>query len=622
MESLALTFLTSVGLGLLLPWPRSASHGSWIGLRLQLGFCIMIAALFALHLVFRLPLQVAAWGTAAMASVGLLRMRRLTDWSGMLSHPAMVLPLFILLDLSIRGLDYTPLAWDELSNWLSWTRQSVATGRLLGADIHHGVPGYTPGWPLALAYPSLLVGGFRFNHAALVPFVMHVAMLGLLFDVMVSALLRRGTALVWARIGAWGILLLVLAVEASWKLVPTHLLIEEPQSYLLLAWLMIAWLMLDGYLGQRTGAFCLGIIFLGGYLIKVAMLAFGPAALVVLLWQWWRRRADPQGAPLPVLLLLAFGPAMVAYGVWRVTGWYPGCMGEPLLVFRSFLAGAVSPERAYDLFSRLFGWILGYLGTYKLPLTVMGGGALVMLSRWNSSRPMVVAYVVYLAAYFGSLYVYHLDCLGEYYFETLNSPDRFTRVPLRLMHVAGIVVPAIPLVALAFQYSFVRRLAAALVVFLAAWQVWRSDGAVRAMTTRWDASPEQVSEVARMRHDAETVAGLVADRPELGQQVRIIAQGSAGYPKLILSFFGEGRFTVTGAFSWGELPANTWMVKADAAGVLADLGSASLIWPVQVDAWMVDILRSHLDDPHCADNLEGHYMLSRPDGRFSCFPKP
>lgn len=611
MLALILTMLTTVGLAGLLPGAAPGGReGDWLGVRAFSGFCLLLLLVYAGHLILGLPLPQAALAAAGLGGLGLLRLgwRRGGGDASILVHPVVLMPLAALVILALRGLDYQPLAWDELTNWLAWTRQAVLKERLLGADINHGALGYTPGWPIALAYPNLLLGGFEESRSALVPFVMHVALCGLIHDIAVRLGQRGGASPVSARLGAWALVLALLAVEATWRLAPTNLLIEKPQIYPLTAAMLLGLLLLEDEAEPARGGLHLGLVIAGGYLIKVSMLAFAAPLLLLLGWTALRSRRPGSAA----LFALALGPTALAYAAWRNTGAMTGCISDPLSLLPGLLGGGDNSARMADLAQRLFGTLLAYVAGFKLPLTLAAAGGMAVAILKPRQRPLVLAFALYLLLYFGALYVYHLDCFGEYYFQTLNSPDRFTRVPLRTLHAVGLVLLYLALWPRAGRLP--RRAMAGLVAVLGLWGLYRLDVSIRTMTERFEAATEQRETVREMRAWTEVVAEQMRLHPERGRNVQIIAQGTDGYEVMIMHYFAAGRFKVNPNQSFGEIPANIWMTRITREDFRRRMLDASLVVPVKLDAWALGAL-------DIAEGCLGGRRLLVPDpaaGRLDC----
>ncbi|MBX9633921.1 MAG: hypothetical protein K2X44_02975, partial [Magnetospirillum sp.] len=418
------------------------------------------------------------------------------------------------------------------------------------------------------------------------------------------------------------LILAALAVEASWKLAPTNLLIEKPQIYALAACVFLCVLAGERKIGLTRTGLHLGLAFSAGYLVKVSMLAFAPA--LALLWAFITLQRYRRGEKILALAAAAMAlaaPVLLTLGIWKVIGPSHGCMSDPLAVFASLLGGN-SDGSARDLLVRFVGAELDYLHAFKLPLTMAAGAglALTLLSPRLAAIPLALA--LYVALYFGALYAYHLGCFGAYYFQELNSIDRFTRVPLRVLHLTGLILPALAF-APRLSACTVRRgtvaILAVIVLALGARQVQQLNHSFATMANREDSTPEQVAMVRTIRSEAALVSAAVQHRPELARRPLMIAQGSSGYEVVIANYFALGQFRLPDLWSWGPTPANVWMAPASIGQMRETLMGASLIWPVTVDAWMSAVLNELIRDHDCRTRTTDYLLIPVPAaGELTC----
>ncbi|TAN63608.1 MAG: hypothetical protein EPN20_09355 [Magnetospirillum sp.] len=624
MIVMLLATMTAIGLAGLLPRPDGRS---WFGVRVFCAFNLLLLFLYSANLVTGVSLHLLAYIAVIGALVGGVRLAALEfrcDLALWL-HPVMVLPATFAGAIAVWGLDYQPMAWDEFVNWLSWARQITNTGRFVGAGIAHGAMGYTPGWALVLAFPNLLLGGTFEIHASVMPFVMHAAFCGLVYDVACHLYQhRRGGNAPEAGLVAWIIVLGLLAVEASWKLVPTHLLIEEPQSYGLAACFLLLLAGLRGVLDWRRGCIFTALILAGGYIIKIPILALaGPLALA---WAWigLRQRHQIGWTGLIVHMAALAAPVSAAYLLWRLTGKPESCISDPM----AMLGGAsLEMERALDLAKRMSRYVGEYLLGYKFFLTGIGLVGLAIVAASRRIYPLVICLALYLAIYFGSLYVYHLYCFGEYYFLNLNSPDRFTRVPLRVIHIVGTLVVGVEALAVLAGHLRPNRYKAAgfaLVALLAGWQVRQMERSLQSMASRFDATPGWLGEVRLFRREADLLVkvweGLPADLQ--ARPVRLIYQGSDGYFRIVIDYYTLGKIKFASDFSYGETPKNHWMRQVSTSDMSAILLDDSVIWPVFLDGWMTGVMSRLMVKSTCGAALTTQFLLpDKASGKLVCHRK-
>lgn len=625
MSALILCWLVLFGLSGLVP-DRGDGRDDWLGARAFTAFALLVIAVYLLQIALGVALRPAALAICAVAALGWIRhaaawrLRR-PDWR----HPIFVLPVAVLAAATIRGgMAYEPLAFDELHNWLGWMRQAVAFGFVDHPGILNSIVGYPPGWPIILAFPNLLLGGIEEGRSTAMFVLMHAALLGLLYDVVKTALIEGGGRNGPAGLGAWAVVLAALGVEATWKLVPTNLLVEEPQTYCLAACVLLTLAAGRHGVSPVRAGWMTGCAAALGYLIKVSQLAFMGPLLLLWLMPLWNRRGERSAVLWGIFGVLAV-PALV-WGVWVTKGSVQGCLSDPVAALRGLAGDGASAERAADLWRRFSAAEIDYVRSYKFPLTL---AAVLGLAVGSASRRLVLvplALLAYFTLYFGALYVYHLDCFGDYYFKVLNSIDRFTRVPLRLMHLLGLVLPVLALAprwAAMTDRPWMVRSAAAFVVLAGLWQVRQIDASLHSVATRWDATPDQVETVRSTRRAAQSLAALTEVRPELGRDVVQVVQGGQGYEYVIGQYYGLGRFRIRPHWSWGPEPTNVWMQETDAEQMKTRLLSASAVWPVAVDSWMRGILAPLVDEGECREHPERFFLVPNPPTeRLSCLARP
>lgn len=631
MEALLGTYaLVLGGAGLM---PRIGS-GPGLDGRFFAGFAAVILLLFFGQIGFGWDYHRMGLVLVPLAALGLIRwFRQGTGWlrAEFLTHPVLVLPVLLALLVGIRGggVGYLPLAWDEYSNWLTWARQYLEVGNVGDARITTGVMGYTPGWPLVLALPGLWRGTFSEGGALMAFALMHMAVLGLVYDAVLGRLWRAGQGLGFARLAAWGLILILLAAEASWKLVPINLLIEEPQTYCLVACVILVFGWWDDAPPPWRIGLPLGLAWALGYVIKSAMLTFVPSLLVLFaafLWLrrssypvGWRRLAGDGGVHGAAALL---APLLAAIVVWRLLGpHFAGCISQPSVAFAGAWARLGETERALDLWRRYWAEMFQYLWDYKLIVSVGSLGCLLVAAAADRFvRVILVSFVFYYGLYFLSLYAYHLDCFGEYYFFNLNSIERFTRVPLRLLHVIGPVV---------LLHTYAGRLraigntrlmkAAAMVavVSLGAYQLTRMNASLGSVAGRMDADPVLAGTVRTVRDAALAITKAM---PGTDKEVIFIDQGGQDFAPHIARYFGGGVLRVHPSASWGESPANTWMQRIPKSEMRELLSGASVVVPLRLDDWMTGILQEMAVDAACLSPPSGFLLPDRNRATLRCVP--
>lgn len=618
MEALLGTYALVLGSAGLMP--RISSRPGLDG-RFFSGLSFVVLMLFFGQVGLGLDYRSIRLILLPLAAIGLiLWFRQGNRWlrTEFLTHPVLVLPVLLALLVGIRGgdVDYLPLAWDEYSNWLPWAKQYLKYGNVVDSRIIAVVMGlgYTPGWPLVLALQGLWRETFNEGGALMVFALMHMAVLGLAYDVMLGRLRRTGYEIAFARLIAWAVILGLLAVEASWKLVPINLLIEEPQTYCLVACVLLAFGWWDEAPPAWRVALPIGLICAMGYVIKSAILTFAPSLFVLFAaFLWLRGSSAPAGwkrlgggGSFYGWAALAT-PLLATIAVWRLLGpHFADCLSQPNVAFAGAWARLGETERVLDLWHRYWAEVFQYLCDYKLIVTV--GAALCLLVAAvmdRFTRVILAAFVLYWGIYFLSLYAYHLDCLGEYYFNNLNSIERFVRVPLRVLHVIGPVVLLHCFADRLFSFGNNQKMlvaAAGVVVLLGTYQLTRMNASLHSVAGRADADPVLAESVRTVRDAALAINKY---RPGTDKTVIFVDQGGQGFAPHIARYFGYGSLQAHPVSSWGEKPANVWMQSVSQAELKQILLGASVVVPLRLDGWMTDLLKEMAVDSSCLSPPSG-----------------
>ncbi len=187
------TFLAA-GLGCWLKGPSRSGLGA-CGLRLAVGYAAMIILLYILDVVAGVEIGPALWIVGAIAGAGLgfrsWACRWRPDWRAIARHPASVLLVAGgVAILANGGIGYLPVGHDEFSHWLGNPLRINAYGGWSAARDTLHLAGYPPGWPLLLALPWQPFAEVDLGASAAAPFVLHVAAIALVFDLVVF-LIRR-----------------------------------------------------------------------------------------------------------------------------------------------------------------------------------------------------------------------------------------------------------------------------------------------------------------------------------------------------------------------------------------------------------------------------------------------
>lgn len=643
-------FYSAVAAGLGCLWPITLRSGmSTFGVRFALGYATMVIFVYVAHILFGVSLGVTVAGLAGFTMAGfvllLCRQDNRDDWQERFCHPAFLLMIFGATIIIVNGdIGYLPFTHDEFSHWLATPRLIHMSGSWAAVHDSLHLRFYTPGWQLTLLLPWQLSGKEDLGLSAAAPFVLHVTVIAFIYDFVLFQLRRRiKMSRFMSTLAAWAFVLLLLAAEGMGRLWTYTLLIEQPQIYSYTAVLLLI------FAAEATGQdrkplyAASGAILASAYLYKVAALIFVPAVIglsCVMLFVWNKNISDRTRDSLLTAVLLA-GPIMVITVSWSIVVDSNEC--SPLPRSADQLAHALSQDWK-GLATRFGSAIWAYVIGYKLILTIAAGLGVVGSLFAGKYRATIVL-ILLTATYLILLYLYHLTCFGQYYFENLNSIERFTRVPLQMFHVLGLVMlfdvtlyfTARKIgVALGGPNQKVRRrwIIGTLVVFvivLAGWQGRQVNRSVVDMTTRTIQGID--SRIVEMRAAAGRIESLSGTTLPKKPILTIISQGRDNAVVSYARFFGigydEGRvdpkFTVFGEVSWSPEPGNIWQTKASIDQVEHKLSQADIIWPIELDPWLMTVLGRLVPDVSCLNALPDKALVRQVDNgkfvRFKCIEK-
>ena len=645
-----------VGCGALFPSP-ARRPASGIGYRYFGGFAALTLILFIGNVVLGVRLGIVAAVAVIVAAIGLFRLgleiRRNNFAADVLLHP---IPVFLAMGavlIAVRGdTEYLTWQWDEYSRWAYLPKLIFLNEQYRLDSFRIDYRGYTPGWPLLIAFPSLVTGRFAEGNPATLPFLMHIGVLGIFFDLIHRAFQRNGVLVPVAdRSAAWVVVLLLLAVEATWMLVPTLLAHEKPQIYTVAASLGAALFAMTDGRDRMTHAGYLGLFLAFGYLIKVSILAFVPSAmlLTVALVGLGRTTKPWFGAVSKenfTTVCLIFVPILVCFAIWSTLVSTDSCLGTPDNLLTTQNLGLFVSDAAGDLAGRLFGSVYTYVSQYKMSLGVVGGVGLIAGLFFRSTAMVSASVILFSALSLFAIYAFHLTCFGDYYFEALNSVPRFTRIWLRLVHTFGLLNLVLIAVELIRRRGFQRARAFLatkfvtvglpfLAVSLLAWQGVQANRSFHIMATRSDSlstdGGRRLAMVLGVRREAKSLKGLIK-RNGLGEpNVLLIVQGSDGIEQKIANYaaLADARggsnyhYRVNHQTSFSERPANVFTMRTSAETLVEILRKFRIVWPFALDPWITGVLRRIIADDDCRRHPERYFLVrgETPDTPYSCVPK-
>lgn len=648
MLGVVLFCVLAAGLGAFYPVKAADEHG--IGLRSAVGMALLIILYFFFAVILRIPLRESLLLVSLLAAAGVVAGLRRAFRSprpiDAIAHPALLLPALGLAAVALHGgIGYIPYTTDEFSNWIGAARVIHWAGDYESVRRTIYLPDYTPGWRLLLLLPWQATGTIEFGLSAAAPFVLHAAVLALLYDIVAGVLQREmGLPPAIARLWGWAILLLFLAAEGMGRLWTYELLIEQPQIYTLSA---VALLILKSELwddGATESMFAAGLMLAAAYLLKSAALTTVPVVACLALIP-----LTDGTKPMPVRIrssalagAMLLGPVAVAAAAWSMVAPGNECLASMQAVLSK--SGASGSGDWADLMQRYGLAIWSYVASYKTALTLAAVAAMVA-ALWIGLFRGILFCLGFAVTYLAILYGYHLFCFGDYYFRELNSIPRFTRVPLQVFHAIGLtllVVTAARIgrrteILLGFHPRFLLQKHAAVVgaaiavAVLGGWQARQAYRSVTDVSTRADYRVDpRIGEMAQAAEFVERLAGTVIPlRPRLA----VLGQGQDRDVLTYARFFGSrphGRdfrviFDLYRDTSWAPRQENPWSTVQSSDELLQVFLGMDVLWPLRLDPWLRGVLAELVPDASCLDSLPRATLIRAKSetgrARFHCVSK-
>jgi hypothetical protein len=191
---LLINVFISIGLG---GWFTGLGFGG----RAFLGWALAPVLLYAGGAIFGLALSLVYWVVIALAMGGVIRCaiiyrtntlsRPFSNLIYVLQHPVIALSAILAIVISMAGPTmYTPLEWDELTNWLHVPHQMFAADAVWHPDMRFSNPGYTPGWYMALLLGNMPYREFQDVRTLTAGIAGMIMTTGLIYDVILLFLNR------------------------------------------------------------------------------------------------------------------------------------------------------------------------------------------------------------------------------------------------------------------------------------------------------------------------------------------------------------------------------------------------------------------------------------------------
>ena len=651
MSSVVLYFCLA-GMAILTPGINSPSY-NWWGFRFCVAVLIVPVYLYVGNVLLGLPLSLLTWAFAAIAVAGFgkLVIQRSFTWENCRSsalHPIFILPLLALaVALTINDLTYLPYPGDETGSWLRYARQVYLADAYWSDKLiyHHGA--YTTGWPMMIAFANIFDSQYVDRNGIVFLFLMHVGVLGFTFDLTRFVALRSGVSEnKTANLIAWLLVLVLLAVEASWILFPTFQLIEKPLLYAYLAGLLLVLASQYCEFDRTRLAAFLGLVFAAGYLIKVAFLLFAVILGVVWLIFYWRTFREQnqitgflswalikKGAGWAVLMLM---PMIIIAATWSKFRVGAECFAAPW----EYLT---NPSQLFSDYSRRVAGVItdamiSYGGQYKVPLTLAGGAVLAAALTWNRMRWFVVIIGILAMIYMLAAHMAYYTCHSPFGETGLQSFQRYLRPNLRFVHFFGIIIAVYFIIEKFGNSGFAKNILksslmtdgmALGVIILLGFQAYKIHRSFIDIDTRQFQDEYVRSSIVNIKSESEALMALIRARNLNNPKVSIIAQGQYAVETNLAQYFGikshRGgeyfNYTPVRPFSWGEKKTNSFMKETTPAKLIAWWMNFDIIWPIKSDPWIKAVLANLVQSQNCLNNLEQFFLFNSNNGKLTCIPK-
>ncbi len=632
MLGLVFYYVVATGLGYLAPLSLRSGLGV-TGIRFALGYAAMVVFTYVAQILLGIPLGVTVALLLILALVGIaIQIRRWRDhsqWVQFLVHPAVILTAAGAAAIALNGgIDYLPYGNDEFSSWLATPRLIHLSGSwaAVAGSLNHST--YTPGWQLTLLLPWQLLGQEDFGMSSSAPFILHVAEIALIYDIAVFLLRQRVDMMAHsAKLAAWVFVLLFLAVEGTGRLWAYTLLIEQPQIYSYAAIILLIYAAETSGKDSKALFGVAGVILASAYLYKIAALTLIPAVMGLSAVAFFNRTKNIPARikeSVTTAALLA-GPILIAMISWSMVMSSKSC--SPFTLSSEQVAYVLTLDWK-GLAVRFGSAVWDYGVGYKTILSIAAGLGMVGAIAGGKYRAALVM-ILLSVGYFSALYLYHLTCFGPYYFETLNSIPRFTRVPLQVFHALGLVMLFDTALSFAGKMKWaangrVNRLmnrpsmVGALVLSIIALGGWQGRQITRSVVDTTTRAYQNIDpRIKEMRLAAKRIEGLRGVMLPKKPVLTIVSQGGDSAVISYARFFAMGyeesrispRFIVSNEFSWAPLKNNIWQTQGSLEGTVKKLFQADIIWPIKLDPWLMKGLGRLVPDPSCLAALPGKALI-------------
>lgn len=571
----------------------------------------------------------AAYAVLAASACGWLYLFSRSDqlpisYGSLFSHPVIVFPVVFALIALVASPEgaYLPHNWDEISpaGWGTWAQQILAADTWLHPDMQRPFANYPKAWPLAIAFPHVFFLPFDGTRGVVTQFVFHVGVLGLIYDYVRGRLAEIDNTR-FDRLMAWAVVIVLVCAGTLWHLLPVNQLIERPLLYTA-AGLFVMLMIADAWPEKTTPALlCAGLLIATGFAMKTSGLLHLFPAMAVAALIGGERKEKVRNV---LLVTVPFGL------VWLF--WTFATTSPSPLPFHAPESAAETLDRGVSMLRYLFG----YYATYKMPITIVACvGVVWALVDGKADRKIALALAILFLAYIGAMLSLYATSIASTTLEEFPSLERYSRLPLRLLHMVGLILLGIKSVALLANlksdalWRWGAGGAVVVIVIGGGWQAYATSLNLMDLSTKSRESAAAKAHAGEMRAKLTTLRGIADARGMDKPKVLVIAQGDDGSINNFVAYYGAGvpgsgvpqRFIVERQWSWGTKKANDWMTASTADDVRAKLAVAEVILPIVLDDFVQPVLESLAPNAACAARPTDFIWIKRKDAGagFECF---
>jgi hypothetical protein len=645
-------FAVLFGLGAWLPAPTTERR-FWYGFLFLQSWLLLIVILYVGDVVFGIALSTLWIALIALAIGGaLFRIWKTpptrVNAYALAGHPVCILTLLTCCVIYANGgIEYLPFPGDETSSWLRLTRQMFLIDHYWSDKIVYHLGAYTNGWPLLIAFANAIHETYDDSYGVAVGFLMQLGLIAATFDTARHILREDGPALrepASYTIG-WIFILGILAAEASWVLVPTFQLIDEPLIFAFLGCFLTVLLGLYDSCNRHLIAIYLGFALAATYLLKVTAAAFLPMALVAILVFAYRDLITRHARSVvgwnraTLLSVLGFGVAILAPVALANLSWAyfktsTTCTASPILL----LTQATGPA-AQEPWTIAIGFVratLDFFGRYKLPLSLFAGAFLLLGLANARARWLTIGFVGFFVLYAVALYFSYLTCFDVIVLGGFEALPRYMRTPARIAHYLGFIICFMMFVRLGSQRERwphwisgrpTHSIIAIVFIALFGWQIRSVDRSIDDMRTRDYQNPDVKEMILGLKSQASVLTAEIERRGLVEPRVSLIAQNGYGAEYDLASYFGIKARPDGGSnfiyvprlpYFWAPQRVNIFTDMSSPAKMESDWRTFDIIWPYRTDDWTRAVLARLTDNAACQAAPERYFLIKDPAGTFSC----